>query len=139
MQMCLLFLDVAVGKSSAHFSCNQQPLAALMGVTVSGTLSTGRQITAPPVGESRRLQVGASHSVPVPVALKGARALIKVYTDLKAAVDEPRVCYSMGLEPTIALVRLMTHRLTHCSAELYSVWVVLMGDCVRIWRGSKAD
>lgn len=68
----------------------------------------GRQITAPPEQQSRPMPVGSSRKVVIPVASKGSRALIKVYTDLRVAVDDPRICYSIGLEPIIALVKLLS-------------------------------
>ena len=38
------------------------------------------------------------------VSIKGARALIKVYTDLQAAVEDIQSWFSVGLEPVIGLV-----------------------------------
>ena len=81
------------------------PLAALLGVTVSGALIVARQVTAPPQQYSRRMAVGRSRSVEIAATVKGSRPLPKVYTDLTAAAEGPRVWYSTGLEPTIALVR----------------------------------
>lgn len=81
------------------------PLAAVLGVTVSGALIVARQVTAPPQQYPRRLAVGCSRSVEIAATVKGSRPLPKVYTDLTAAAEGPRVWYSMGLEPTIALVR----------------------------------
>lgn len=65
---------------------------------------TGRQITAPPEQPVRPFSVGKWRSVETPVTLKGSRALLKVYTDVRVEADEPKVWYNMGLEPTIALV-----------------------------------
>lgn len=42
------------------------------------------------------------------VALKGARALIKVFTDLHASVEDIQSWFSVGLEPVIGLVRGLT-------------------------------
>ena len=39
------------------------------------------------------------------VSLKGARALIKVFTDLQASVEDVQSWFSVGLEPIIGLVR----------------------------------
>ena len=39
------------------------------------------------------------------VSLKGARALIKVFTDLQASVEDVQSWFSVGLEPVIGLVR----------------------------------
>ena len=41
------------------------------------------------------------------VSIKGARALIKVYTDLQAAVEDLQSWFSVGLEPVIGLVSLL--------------------------------
>ena len=53
--------------------------------------------------------------VPLPcgaqVAQKGARALVKFYTDLQASVADVRSWYGVGLEPIIALVRCPTLRM----------------------------
>jgi hypothetical protein len=38
------------------------------------------------------------------VALKGARPMVKVYTDLQASTADVRSWYGVGLEPTIGLV-----------------------------------
>ena len=81
------------------------PLAAVLGVTVSGALIVARQVTAPSQQYPRRLAVGRSRSVEIAATVKGSRPLPKVYTDLTAAAEGPRIWYSMGLEPTIALVR----------------------------------
>ena len=40
------------------------------------------------------------------VSLKGARALIKVFTDLQVSVEDIQSWFSVGLEPVIGLVRL---------------------------------
>ena len=40
------------------------------------------------------------------MSIKGARALIKVYTDLQAAVEDVQSWFSVGLEPVIGLVSL---------------------------------
>jgi hypothetical protein len=48
--------------------------------------------------------VGAARSVEIPVTVKGSRALVKIYSDLRLDAQDPRVWYNMGLEPTIALV-----------------------------------
>ena len=52
----------------------------------------------------RRMLVGAARSVEIPVTLKGSRAVIKIYSDLRVEAQEPRVWYNMGLAPTIAMV-----------------------------------
>ena len=39
------------------------------------------------------------------VSLKGARALIKVFTDMQASVEDIQSWFSVGLEPIIGLVR----------------------------------
>ncbi len=39
------------------------------------------------------------------VSLKGARALIKVFTDLQASLEDVQSWFSVGLEPIIGLVR----------------------------------
>ena len=65
---------------------------------------TGRQITAPPEQPMRPFSVGKWRSVTIPVTVKGSRALLKVYTNVKVEADDPRVWYNMGLEPTIPLV-----------------------------------
>ena len=41
------------------------------------------------------------------MSIKGARALVKVYTDLQAAVEDVQSWFSVGLEPVIGLVRLL--------------------------------
>ena len=41
------------------------------------------------------------------MSIKGARALIKVYTDLQAAVEDVQSWFSIGLEPVIGLVSLL--------------------------------
>ena len=38
------------------------------------------------------------------VAQKGARAMVKVFTDLQASAGDVRSWYGVGLEPTIGLV-----------------------------------
>ena len=40
------------------------------------------------------------------MSIKGARALVKVYTDLQAAVEDVQSWFSVGLEPVIGLVSL---------------------------------
>ena len=42
---------------------------------------------------------------PAQVAIKGSRAMVKVYTDLQVAVEDVQSWYSVGLEPIIGLVR----------------------------------
>ena len=42
------------------------------------------------------------------VSLKGARALIKVFTDLQASVEDVQSWFSVGLEPIIGLVSICT-------------------------------
>lgn len=63
-----------------------------------------RQITGPPELQQRPILVGRSRIVGIPVTVKGSRALIKVYSEVRVSADDPRVVYSIGLEPTIALV-----------------------------------
>ena len=46
--------------------------------------------------------------VAVQVSLKGARALIKVFTDLQASVEDVQSWFSVGLEPIIGLVRTLS-------------------------------
>lgn len=38
------------------------------------------------------------------VAIKGSRAMVKVYTDLQASVEDVQSWYGVGLEPAIGLV-----------------------------------
>lgn len=45
----------------------------------------------------------------VQVAIKGSRAMVKVYTDLQASVADVQSWYSVGLEPIIGLVRPERH------------------------------
>lgn len=99
-----LHLDVTVGHTEVCFSGAAQPLAAISSLSAFGALMLARQVTAAPEQQLRKLPVGNGRLVEVPVTVKGSRALMKVYTDIRALVDDPRVCYSMGLEPTIALV-----------------------------------
>ncbi len=47
-------------------------------------------------------------SVVMQVSLKGARALIKVFTDLEASVEDVQSWFSVGLEPIIGLVSICT-------------------------------
>ena len=47
------------------------------------------------------------------VALKGARALIKVFTDLHASVEDIQSWFSVGLEPVIGLVRGLSALVTY--------------------------
>ena len=61
----------------------------------------------------RRMLVGAVRSVEIPVTVKGSRAVIKIYSDLRVEAQEPRVWYNMGLEPTIAMVSPSHPPLTH--------------------------
>ena len=109
LQVCKLYTDIAIGNAEASFACAAKPLAALSGVSVSGSIMTGRQITAPPEQPMRSFAVGKWRSVAIPVTIKGSRALLKVYTDVKVEADEPKVWYNMGLEPTVALVILLSH------------------------------
>ena len=102
--MCKLYTDVVIGHAEASFSSAARPLAALSGISICGAVMTGRQITAPPEQPVRSLLVGKRRLVAIPVTVKGSRALLKVYTDVKVEADEPKVWYNMGLEPTIALV-----------------------------------
>lgn len=99
-----LYVDVSTSHAAVFFCGTSQPLAAVSGVSAFGALMLGRQITAPPEQQTRPMPVGASRKIMIPIAPKGSRALIKVYTDLRATVDDPRVCYGIGLEPIIALV-----------------------------------
>lgn len=48
------------------------------------------------------------------VSLKGARALVKVFTDLQASLEDVQSWFSVGLEPIIGLVS------THTSCNLLS-------------------
>jgi len=38
------------------------------------------------------------------VAIKGSRAMVKVYTDLQVSLEDVQSWYGVGLEPTIGLV-----------------------------------
>ena len=101
-------MDVSIGRAEASFSCAAKPLASLSGVTICGAVMTGRQITAPPEQPVRSFSVGKRRSVAIPVTVKGSRALLKFYTDVRVEASEPKVWYNMGLEPTIALVILLS-------------------------------
>jgi len=46
------------------------------------------------------------HPMLMQVSLKGARALVKVFTDLQASAEDIQSWFSVGLEPTIGLVRI---------------------------------
>lgn len=105
VQVCKLYVDVRLGHSAAFFSGGVKPLAAVSSSMISGALMTGRQITAPPQQQLREFSVGQWRAVTIPVTVKGSRALLKVYSDLKVHAEEPKVWYNIGLEPTIALVR----------------------------------
>lgn len=102
--MCKLYTDVTLGHCAASFSGGAKPLAAASRIAVSGTIMTGRQITAAPEQQLRAFRVGKWRSVEIPVSLKGSRALVKVYTDLDIEADDPKVWYNVGLEPIIGLV-----------------------------------
>ncbi len=83
-----------------------QPMAALAGARVAGAVAIGRQITAPPETYRRPWTVGQHHRVVMDVTVKGARALIKVYTDLRVVADLVEATYGPGLEPIIMQVSL---------------------------------
>ena len=104
MQVCKLHADVCLGQAAVFFSGAPRPLASVAVTRIMGTIMTGRQITASPQTQSRSFRVGHWRDVAVPVTIKGSRALLKVYTDLKVDAEEPKVWYNIGLEPTIALV-----------------------------------
>lgn len=81
-----------------------QPLASATSAQFYGTITVGRQITAPPQLYTRRMAVGRHRHTPIAVTVKGSRALVKVYTEVKLRVAEANACYGMGLEPVIAMV-----------------------------------
>ena len=88
-----------------------QPMAAVTGAKVAGAVGLGRQITAIPETYRRPWPVGQHHKVTMEVTVKGARALIKVYTDLRVTADLVEATYGPGLEPILmqASYPLMPH------------------------------
>ena len=106
MQVCRLHTDVGLGAAETFFCGAAKPLAAVGGTTISGTIMTGRQVTAPPSQQMRPFAVGKRRSITIPVTVKGSRALLKLYTDIEVEAVDPKVWYNIGLEPVIALVSL---------------------------------
>lgn len=108
LQVAKLYVDCHLRSAAVHFSGSVKPLAAASGIQLSGEVTTGRQVTGPPALQERLFQIGLHRSVTIPVSLKGSRALLKIYTNLKAKAYCPKVWYNIGLEPIIALVGLDT-------------------------------
>ena len=81
-----------------------QPLATATSAQFHGAIAVGRQVTAPPQLNTRRMPVGRHRHTEIAVTVKGSRALVKVYTDVHLTVQQANACYGMGLEPTIAMV-----------------------------------
>lgn len=72
------------------------------------------------------------------VAIKGSRAMVKVYTDLQVSVQDVQSWYSVGLEPVVALLSQAGKRLspsdpdkTRLPSASLPFW-----DMMRfVWRG----
>ena len=74
--------------------------------TASGAIAIGRQLTAQPVQYERPILLGRRRCTVLSVPVKGARAEMKIYTDVLMELHRPSACYSVGMLPAIALVGL---------------------------------
>ena len=106
-----------------------QPMAAVAGARVAGAIAIGRQVTAPPETYRRPWVVGRHHRVTMDVTVKGAQALIKVYTDIRVTADLAEATYGPGLEPIIMQVALSCPPARAC-CTLHYHWQNQLAKCL---------
>ncbi|WIA10179.1 hypothetical protein OEZ85_010383 [Tetradesmus obliquus] len=106
-------LDVKLQDIVAHFGGVEEMAATIGSVGASGLLIRARQVCAPPQTRPMRMAVGLWHEADAQIVVKGTRPPMKMYTDVKAELDDVQGGFCPGLEApfgqlNIAFKRLVT-------------------------------
>lgn len=88
-----------------------QMSATIAGLNACGLLIRARQLTAQPQQELQTFRVGHWHAAGVPISVKGTRAPIKAYTDLKAEIDDCQGGFCPAMEAAFGQLNVAFKRL----------------------------
>eukprot|EP00775_Hariotina_reticulata_P010874 gene10874-11028_t len=105
-------VDVGLQDIVAHFGGVEEMAASIGQLGASGLLIRARQLAAPPQMRPLRMAVGTWHSADVPVVVKGTRPPMKMYTDLKAELDDVQGGFCPGMEAPFGQLNIAFKRLT---------------------------